>query len=763
MFYFLLSGLYAQGIPIGHWRDHLPYNKAVAVADAGERIYCATRSSLFYYNRVDHSTNRLTKINGLSDVGISTIDYHPNTKTLVIAYENSNIDLIVNNRIINISDIKRKNIPGKKNINRITFYQNYAFLSCGFGIVELDLMRQEIKNTLHIGPGGEHIEVFNLAYSDSHFMAATEKGVFIAPINAPNLANYEYWINDISLTQPNALYKDIVYFGNKIILLKDGLLNPDTLFYNNGSQWLYFDSINIGPKINSFRVAQNRLLICYNYYVKTYDANLDLVRGVYSYENTFAEPLDAFVDESNVIWIADKRLGLIMYVWEESNQALLPNGPKSSNVFKMTVEDGHLWVASGLREESTWNNMWILDGLFSFIDEEWNTVDNTIVPALDSVHDMVTIAIDPSDNKRVYAGSWRMGLVEFYDGQFVDIYTDLNSPLSSIQQLYRIGIGGLAFDNQNNLWITNSGVNNILSVKTNSNQWYTYNFSSLVNDNVVGELIIDDYGQKWVILGKGHGIIVFNDNNTLANTGDDNAKKLNTAVGNGNLPSAYVTALAKDRNGEIWVGTDQGIAVFYSPGNVFSQNNFDAQRILVTYDGYNQYLLESEVVTAIAIDGANRKWIGTSSSGVFLLSPDGTEQILHFNENNSPLFSNNIKTIAIDNNSGEVFFGTSRGIISYRGTATEGAEDFSNIYAYPNPVLPNYNGLIAIKGLVTDVDVRITDVAGNLVYSTIAEGGQAIWNGRNLNGEKVSSGVYLVFCSNEDGSEKAVTKILFIQ
>jgi len=762
--FFVFNSLLAQGIPIGQWRDHLPYRDAVAVADAGDRIYCATTSSLFYYNKTDNSLNRITKINGLSDIGITAINYHPNTKTLIVAYQNSNIDLIINNTIINISDIKRKNIPGKKNINKIMFAGNFAYMSCGFGIVELDMIRQEIKNTFYIGPLGKPIEVFDLTYDGASFYAATEQGIYFALKNVPNLANYEYWTRDTSLINYDDKFTSIAFYSNKLFANRKtaSATVSDTIIYKDGNQWHYFDAVN-SSKVECLAVCNGKLVITYDYYILVFGDSLNQITGVWEYNGTYATPKHAIMDNKNVIWIADNRYGMIRWVWGEDYTLMFPNGPLTSNVFKMTAEDGDLWVAPGLRDESTWNNMYNHDGIFSFTNETWTNIDRNVFNGFDTIQDIVTVAVDPTDKKRIFAGSWERGLLEFYDGHFVNIYNEQNSPLtSSSSTFYWIGVGGLCFDTNNNLWVTNSSVNNILSVKTPAGQWYTYQFSSLVNDNVIGDVVIDQYNQKWIIVGRGGGIIVFNDNNTLATKTDDKMKKLSTGVGNGNLPSANVVSLAVDLKGEIWVGTDMGIAVFYSPGNVFSNENFDAQQILVTLDGYNQYLLQTETVTAIAVDGANRKWIGTANSGVYLMSEDGTVELKHFDTENSPLFSNNIKTIAINQKNGEVFFGTSLGIISYKGDATEGSENYTDVYAYPNPVKENYNGYIAIKGLVADVDVKITDVSGNLVYSTIANGGQAVWNGRNLNGEKVKTGVYLVFCSNTDGSKTFVTKILFI-
>ena len=277
-------------------------------------------------------------------------------------------------------------------------------------------------------------------------------------------------------------------------------------------------------------------------------------------------------------------------------------------------------------------------------------------------------------------------------------------------------------------------------------------------------MILDSYNQKWILIRAEHSLIVFNDNNTVTNTGDDQVKVLTSAAGNGNIPGNKVFSIAEDNDGEVWIGTDEGVAVFYSPENVFSGYNFDAQRILIPRNdgtGLADILLEFETVTAIAVDGANNKWIGTDRSGVFQLSPDGQIQYNHFTEQNSPLFSNNITSIVI-NDKGEVFIGTAKGIISYRSDATPGGETNEDVYAYPNPVESGYTGPIAITGLVTNADFKVTDISGNLIYSGTAEGGQAIWNGTNFEGRRAQTGVYLVFVSNDDGSEKLVTKILFI-
>jgi len=287
-----------------------------------------------------------------------------------------------------------------------------------------------------------------------------------------------------------------------------------------------------------------------------------------------------------------------------------------------------------------------------------------------------------------------------------------------------------------------------------------------MNQNKIGlffdDLIIDQFNQKWGVIGRSGGLFVYDENNTISDPSDDQYRTIKNTVGQGNLPSMEVYSIAEDLDGEIWVGTDKGIGVFYNPSAIFSGNNFDAQQILITEGEYGQYLLSEEKIKCITIDGANRKWIGTEKSGVFLISGDGMEEILHFTTNNSPLFSDDIYDITINPTSGEVFIGTGKGLISYRSDATKGATTQSTTKVFPNPVRETYNGIISISGLVTGANIKITDIDGNLVFEDFAKGGQASWNGKNKNGDRVSTGVYLVFSTDINGVEKIVSKILFI-
>ncbi len=351
--------------------------------------------------------------------------------------------------------------------------------------------------------------------------------------------------------------------------------------------------------------------------------------------------------------------------------------------------------------------------------------------------------------------------MEFTNGIRTNYFTDENSSLEiSTYGGGWIGIGGLVFDNDNNMWVTNSSAPSVLSVKKSSGEWKSFNLGSVATGIDMGRIMIDGNGSKWMMV-RDHSMIVFNDNNTIDDTSDDVAKRLTSSAGNGALPGSFILSMATDRDGQVWIGSDAGVSVIYSPGNVFTNQNYDAQPILIEQDGHGQYLLETEAVTAIAIDGSNRKWLGTDRAGIFLMSADGTEEILHFTEENSPLLSNSITDITIAE-SGEVFIGTSKGIISYRSESVPPQQTLAEVVVFPNPVRESYNGSIAIRGLVENSNVKITDVSGTLVYSAMSEGGQALWNGRNFDGEKVQTGVYLVFVANTDGSKTTVAKIMFV-
>ena len=753
--------LFAQ-VAVGQWRDHLPYNKGVQVADAGDYIYAASESGLFQYNKVDGDVLRLSKVNGMSDIGYSAIAWSEVNNTLVVAYTNTNIDLIQNGEIINIPDIKDKSILGYKTINEIHIKDDYAYLACGFAVVVLDIVKREIKDTYYIGPNGSVLNVHDVVTSDSQLFACTEDGVYYAQLTGTNLANFENWTKYAGL--PNGAFNTGTWFSNKLYVNLSVENASDTIYYFQGGQWVVFDQLD-EPIINSLESAHNRLLISAEGSVSEFDQGHIRYRLAFNYGGGFfAKPSHATIDSDRVMWIADKSAGLVRHPEDLSIDFISVNGPSAASSTGISIWDGRCYVASG-SISSVWSNGNNNNGMYSFKDNEWENISPYSFQETNSIRDVIRVEVDPFDSKRVYASSYGSGLLEYYDDEFVEWYDTSNSTLQALPgNPGNIRIVGIKVDRTTGiLWASTVGTENCMHAKDLEGNWHGFNLTA-VNSFTLGDITMDDIGQKWILAPRGTGLVVFDDNGTLENTNDDQSIKLNQNLGNGNLAGNNVYCIATDFDGEIWVGTENGISVFYSPESVFTGDNFDSQQILVEQDGYVQYLLENETVSAIAIDGANRKWLGTANAGVFLMSEDGTKEILHFTKDNSPLFSNEITSLGLDQLSGELFIGTDKGIVSFRGTATWGVPEFekTDVYAFPNPVEPGYDGPIAIKGLVRDADVKITDAAGNVVYATTAEGGQAIWDGNKITGGRAKSGVYLVFASNEDGKETFVTKVLLI-
>jgi len=765
---FMSLSLKAQ-LGIGEWRDHLSYSQALSVAETESSVFCSTRGGLFTYNKNNHNIQRLSKVTGLSETDIKAIEYNSDNDILLVAYSNANIDLIEGNRIINLSDIYRKQLTGKKTINNIMMHGDNAYLSCGFGIVVVNLKKKEISGTYFIGDEGSQLEVYETCTDQyDSIYAATESGIYKADINNNNLENYGFWKRETDIPYALAQFNSICYFDNRIFVNHhDVNNNDDDVFYKEGNSWHRLNSHSIINK--AITCSEDKLIIISLYRVNIFNKDLEILELIDEYVTEgIQDPRYALIDNNNTLWIADYNYGLIQSTDFQSYESIYPNGPFDSNVWDMEVVGDGLWMAAG-GLEGAWGNSWSNSGLSAMINNNWEVFNYRTIDEMDNIRDVVKVIVDPQNKQRVYAGTWGYGVMEFLDGELITIHNENNSD-GSLQNIFPgspyVRTAGLAFDSQNNLWITNSGVPNPISVKKTDGRWKNFNYSPYIGEAFMGEIIITPYDHKWVVLPRGHGLLAFDNKNTIDDETDDEVKKVNVRAWqpNGSVITLNdVYSIAIDLENHIWIGTNSGVVVFYGPERVFTTNDFlGSQPSVDLQDSIYHALLGSETVTAIAVDGANRKWLGTEDSGVFLVSEDGTEEILNFNISNSALPSNKIFSIAINNETGEVFIGTGKGIVSYRSTAIK--SDFGNqeIFVFPNPVREDYDGPVTVRGLPYNSEVKITDISGNIVYETESLGGQAIWYGKNFRGERVQTGVYLVFASNSDASRKLVTKILFI-
>ena len=755
---------------VGEWQDQLSFSQAISLVEARGIIYCATRSGLFSYDPVTTNISKWSKINGLSDLEIACLAYSEDHNTLIIAYANSNIDLLRNNRIINIPDIKHKSMTGSKKINSIQVQGNDALLSCGFGIIRLNLTRDEVASTYYIGPDGSHLAIFETAiFNFDSIFAATEKGIFKAYINDPELENYRVWTPVTGQPFPGEAFNHMAYNDGKLWashLSTTG--DVDSIYTYNGYEWTWFPRYY--NDIRRMRFEDGQVAVVSSYQINLISPDGKLQRHIGRYGEDLMNPNDFLLDNQGKPWIADRDFGLIYSPDFETFTKIRPAGPWDRKTFDMVIADGDLWIAGGAYDAS-WNNIWNISGVSAKLNGTWKVFNPITIPQMGLIRDIVRLAVDPADTHHLYGASWGYGVVEFRNGEYVGIYDDTNTD-GALQSVFPgnpyIRIGGLAFDSKNNLWVTNSSVPSPVSVMKKDGTWKSFSYGQYLGDAFTGPIVITPGDIKWILLPRGNGLFAFDNGKDIDDVSDDRTVRMPLRV---SFPPKNtikilndIYSMAVDLDGRLWIGTSSGAVVYYAPSAVFSSSDFYASQPSVNQgDSLYHGLLGTEIVTAIAVDGANRKWFGTRNSGVFLTNPDGTALIQSFNVTNSPLLSNEIVSIVIDNQSGEVYFGTEGGVISYRGTAIRDDLYTGPVYAFPNPVRPGYTGPITVKGVPSASMVKITDLTGNLVFEGESVGGQITWDGNERSGQPVATGVYLVFASTADLSKKVITKILIVR
>jgi hypothetical protein len=761
-----------EPVAIGDWKIHLSYRNPVDIARTDTKYYLAFGNGIYVYDSEDGSHEILAKSNALSGIGISQVEYFPDLQTVVVGYSDGNIDLVSSEgEVYNMSDIKRSNIIGDKSIVNLVVYNSYVYICTGFGIVVLDPARKEIKDTYIFGPGGTNIKVNSVCFDGTNMYAATDDGLFSALLGDPFLSNYTSWTKDVSLNSSavNGPFTDISYHGGKLFLArKVNGYNNDTVYVHD-SAWGYFTPSfsNDAVKLKSIG---DKMLLLGNGTLNLYDQALNTFLNLNSYNFDYIDAVDVeFSPSNNMVYIADKRYGLTRGVNTWNNERVSGNSPYSSGSSRVAAKNGVILLShdgfagvNGLNTFSrnilsvAYNNDWV----------NYNPATQPVTMNNDSIFDAVAVCIDPKDENHWFLGTYSYkGIFEFKDGAIVATFDETNSTISNAGITGYNAIAAIDMDKDGNLWAINSKSVNPLVVRKSDGSWVPVNIGSGFNNRNLYDLDASDEGLIWIAAPTGNsvgGLLVFDYNQTLEDDSDDNYFIYSSGSGSGNLPSMDVKCVTEDLDGEIWIGTANGLAIIYDQSGIFSGNRQDAQQILIEQDGNVQILFENEIINDIEVDGANRKWFATEGSGAFLMSEDGEEEILHLTKENSPLFSNIVYDIAVDPGTGDVYFATTDGLVSLRYTATGSENAYADVYAFPNPVQSNYEGIVAVKGLSRDSDFKVTDIAGNLVYHGISTGGQAIWDLKDIAGTRVSSGVYLIYCNSESGKRDAMVKLLVI-
>ena len=751
------------------WEDFYSYNNVKDFTKVDTIIYALTDNAIFTYDVLSGEINKISSIQGLSGETTSAIYYNETFKRVVIGYENGLVEVIDDDGSITISsDIVNFNQSGEKSINHISEFNNKLYLSTPFAVVVYDIENLEFGDTYFIGNNSSSVKINETIIANNVIYAATEEGVFKADITSNLLIDFNNWQRLFNGRD----FKGVTTYKNDLYVIENS-----KLFTFDGASLT--EKLNFNKEIKNIKSTNTNLCISLDKEARIYDSSMNLVQEFTS-DLEYDYSLNTAFFEDDMVFLATKEFGILETTISQPTtySEIHPEGPLSNAVFSITAQNNDLWVVYG-GYDGTYAPSFNKQGFSNFNGESWiNTKYDSNLPIKDLNH----VTIDINAKNKVYISSFGStenitsqatgGLLVVENNEVIEFYNHKNSTIEDTNltdSKVTIRVSGTAFDDLGNLWVTSIAGSNELKKLSNSQEWSSIDLSSLTKDKIaigLTEVVVDRNNSIW-IGSRRNGAYVYNENGSRK-------KALIATPNEGNLPDLNVRTIAVDRSNRIWLGTKSGLVVYSNASGVFDEVATNAQPVVINGDenGFGDRLLGDQTINSIVVDGADNKWFGTDSGGVLCTNPSGQTTIAIFSKKNSPLPSNRILKISADIAAGKVYFATDKGIVAYNSNVVPFGDVLEAVYAYPNPVLKNHE-TVTIDGrngthLPKGTNVKILDVAGNLVHETNViegqelQGGKVVWNKRNLAGNKVASGIYIVLLSNDDASETAVTKIAII-
>jgi ligand-binding sensor domain-containing protein len=738
------------------WKGYFSYNEIKDISFGENIVVAATENALFSKNAITNELQIRNSIDGFRPSDISAIYYSTaynltlvgNTNGLIIVVKD---DGTIINKIDVINEVPVP--PNNKKINHFLEHEDKVYIATDYGISVLKLSNLEFEDTFYIGNSGEPIVINQTAVYNGDIYAVTQfVGIKRAAVSNPNLIDFNQWQNFDSGT-----WTAITNFNNQLVALNAN----NTVQKHNGTSFQTVFVLN-QPSLK-FISNEDHLIITSNNNVYV----LDILFSVINQVTQIPDQTNVFtcaITQNNNLYIGTKSKGLFQTSLNNSSDfiSLSPNGPDRNLLFRVKKTSNYLWAVYGGYDRTYSPNL-LEEGISKYSSETgWETIPFSELLGVTTISN---ISVNPNDENEIYFASHHDGMLKLKDDEFT-LYDESNTGPNGLQNqelvdpnYISVRINGPAFDKEGNVWVTNSFIKKSLKVLRTNNQWQSYDMSAFLEQTEAeryAPLVIDKNNTKWLPCHWENGLVAFNEslNNKIILINEEDQ---------GNLPSKDVRCLAIDKRNQLWIGTFYGLRIISSVDKFLNDTEITTTAIIIEEDGLAQELFYQQSILDIAVDGANNKWVSIANAGVFLVSPNGQSTLYRFTKENSPLPSNNVIDIEIDDVSGEVYFATDKGMISFLGSNTKGKDDLSNVIVFPNPVRPNYNGTVKITGLLDRANIKITDVEGNLVHETTSAGGTIEWDTTAFGKYKVASGVYLIFISSEDALETKVKKVMIVR